>query len=212
MATSPPAVKIIIVPGPSISEQQWWPQVHALVNGAYEFKDLSMFPPTWYRLNLDPIKGAKGLAAELGNEGHLAVAFDEAQQPIACGGMLPFRGEKWIQSAFEKKSDAEIANGARPATVLPSDWETCCWCVGPSARGQGLSRRILQEVIDFLKPRGAQRLYSNYVMAETGDFWPKLGFVSVPGAGGMLPKGWQKNPAEEGLRADIHFGLGVLAL
>lgn len=181
-----------------------------MINESYQVKKFYVFPLTWIRLDVDPAKGAKGLANELGDNGHLAVAFTQDNHPVACGGVLPFRGENWINEAF-KKTDAELANRqARSETI--SDWETCCFCVHPSGRGHWLSHQVLDELILFLKAKGGKRLFSNYARDETGEFWPRLGFAAVQGAGGKLPKGFKRDPDKEGLRADIHFEMGVKSL
>lgn len=212
MAKSTAKANIIIIPGASISSQSWWPELHAIINEAYASKpnDYSVFPQTWSRLDPDPAKGGKGLTDELGDSGHFAIAFDSDDRPIACGGVLPYRGDNWINEAFEK-SDAELAN-RNVRDTASTDWETCCWCVKPSARGKRLSYQILDALVPFLKAQGGERFYTNYVLNETGDFWPKLGFERVPGVGGMLPKGFQTDPEKEGLRADVHFGLGLRPL
>ena len=183
-------------------------------------KDFSAFPPTWTRLNTDTAKGADGLARELGDSGHMFAVFKDGGDPIACTGVLPFRGENWINDA-EKEGDAKVAKGevtkiegvsnAPNENSIP-DWETCCFCVHPSQRGQGLTHLLLAELVAFIKPKGAKRLLSNYAIEETGELWPRLGFEVIPGAGGMLPKGFQTDPNKEGLREDIHFKMGAKAL
>lgn len=201
---------ITIVPGSSLPGAPWWPDLHRMINEAYEVKDVYIFPQTWTRLNLDPVKGAQSLANELGDNGHFAIAFTEEDQPVACGGVLPYRGDNWINEAFKKtKTDRELANGQSNNDVI-LDWETCCWCVHPSGRGQWLSHQILEKFTTFLRGKGAKRLFTNYVRDETGAFWPKLGFEVVPGVGSSLPKGFKRNADDvEGLRMDVEFALGV---
>jgi GNAT superfamily N-acetyltransferase len=216
MATAQPFTTAVSHPTGIVSER-WWPALHAMIIDAFLTKDYSVFPPTWTRLDPDQAKGAEGLKNELGNQGIFVVIFKTDGQPIACSGALPFRGENWINEV-EEKDDAEIANGAvvQPedetttpdATSVP-DWETCCFCVHPSQRGQGLAYRLIDELVALIRPRGAKRLISNYAVDETGGFWPKLGFKVIPGAGGMLPKGFQTDPEKEGLRADIYFQMGA---
>ena len=209
MAAENAKPEIIIVPSRSLPTQPWWPELHPIIIESFLNKNYSVFPPTWTRLDLDIIKGAEGLANELGDNGHFAVAFTKENKPVACGGVLPFRGENWINEAFTK-TDAELSqtvvktgDGAIP------QWEICCFCVQPAARGTGLSHQLIDNLVDFIKAKGATKLFTNYAKDETGRFWPRMGFEVIPGAGGMLPKGFQTDPAKEGLRADIHFGMGV---
>ena len=167
-----------------------------------------------------PRKAPEGLSEELGPKGHLAVIFSNERKPIASSGVLPFRGDNWINEAF-KKGDAELGNGevkeakfdsTEPDTDMIADWETCCFCVHPSQRGRGLSHQLIDLLSEVIKPKGAKRLLSNYSIDETGDFWPKLGFEVIPGAGGMLPKGFQTDPQKEGLREDVYFKMGAKVL
>lgn len=173
-------------------------------------KDFSVFPPTWTRLDPDPIKGAEGLATELGSDGIFVVLLTDTGEPAACSGILPFRGEHWINDV-SSEGDAQVNENARVAHLKKEieDWETCCFCVKPSHRRHGLAYRLLDELISRVKPLHGKRLISNYAVDETGDFWQKVGFEVIPGAGGMLPKGFRTDPAKEGLRADVHFNMGV---
>ena len=179
-------------------------------------KNYSVFPPTWTRLNDDVSKGAEGLAKELGDDGYLAVLLTDEDKPVACGGVLPYRGDNWINEV-DAKSDEELANSSKIANQANqgsdssaiSAWEICCFCVHPYARGQGFAHQLLGALVDFIKAKGGKRLFTNYAIDETGDFWTKLGFETVPGAGGMLPRGFKADPMKEGLRADIHFRMGV---
>lgn len=211
MAITKPKFNIIIIPGASLLSVPWWPELHTMINESYSVKNCYMFPPTWTRLNLDPVKAAEGLANELGDNGHIAVAFNEEGHPVACGGVLPYRGANWINAAF-KKSDADLAN-AQTGSEHIVDWETCCFCVHPSGRGHWLSHQVLEELVRFVREKGGTRLFTNYARDETGEFWPRLGFEVVPDAGGMLPKGFKRDLHDpEGLRADIHFEMGVKVL
>ena len=176
--------------------------MHKMIIESYKTEQHPAFPPTWTRLNPDPAKGAAGLAQELGDRGHLFVIFSPDEDdsiPVACSGLLPFRGENWIDEVVKpNSSDAEIANGA--LTESNTDWETCCFCIHPSARGRGLTYLLLDELVAFAKAKGAKRLISNYIAEETGSLWPKLGFEEIPGAGGMMPKGFRSDP--EKVRTD----------
>jgi GNAT superfamily N-acetyltransferase len=201
-----------------LAAQHWWPQLHSMINDAFHNKNYSVFPPSWTRLDEDPLRGAEGLENELGNWGLFIVLLGSEGSPAACTGALPFRGEKWINEV-EEKGDAEIANGevARSAGAssghdLKPDWETCCFCVSPAHRGAGLAHRLLDELIALTKAKGAKRLISNYAVDETAGFWARLGFEVVPGAGGMLRKGFQTDPEKEGLRADIYFEMAAKKL
>ena len=205
-------IRPVIVPGASLPSQPWWPQLHFMIIDSYLTKDISAYPPTWTRLNTDPAKGAQGLANELGDRGYVIVLFNDGDDPVACSGVLPFRGENWVHDAG-KKSDTELANGGaiqHEDSIV--DWETCCFCVHPSQRGRRLGYRLVDELIASVIPRGGKRLLTNYVANETGDFWRKLGFEVIPGAGGMLPKGMKVDPEKEGLREDVHCNMGVKVL
>ena len=201
--------------------QPWWPALHSLINQAFLSKEHSVFPPTWTRVDPDPVKGAKGLQNELGDHGVFIVIFKADNKPVACTGALPFRGENWINDVDGHREvhleNGEVTTEHKSASYMRSkgetaDWETCCFCVDPSERRRGLARRLLQAIEDLVRQKGAKRLISNYAVDETGDFWTRLGFEVIPGAGGMLPKGFQTDPEKEGLRADVHFNMGAKQL
>lgn len=194
----------------SLSGRTWWPALHATIIESFLSKDFSVFPPTWTRLDPDHVKGAKGLADELGSEGIFVVLLTETGEPVACSGVLPFRGEHWIDD-IPSIGDAQVHENARSVdgNKKIADWETCCFCVKPSHRREGLAYRMLEELDSLIKPLGGRRLISNYAVDETGNFWQKVGFKVIPGAGGMLPKGFQTDPDKEGLRADVHFAMAV---
>jgi ribosomal protein S18 acetylase RimI-like enzyme len=205
-----------VVQAATIPTQPWWRQVHAMINEAYLSKDHSVFPPSWTRLDSDLTKGANALSAELGTHGIFLVVFDGEDNPVACSGTLPFRGATWMNEAF-KKSDTELARAGLVETDSSStgrypDWETCCFCVHSAQRGRSLARKLVDELESLVKARGAKRLISNYATDETGSFWPRLGFVVVPDAGGMLPKGFTRPGGLEGLRADVHFNMAAKAI
>ena len=208
----------VLVPGNALPSQIWWPTLHQIIIEAFRVKDYSVFPPTWTRLNADPAKGAEGLAQELGMNGSLVVAFSEDGHPVACGGVLPFRGEDWIGPAGENRGlNHTIEKFTMPAVdCSPSesfkDWEVCCFCINPSARGQGLSQQLLDAMITLIKTKGAERLLAHYAVDETGDFWTKMGFDVVPNADSTLPKGFQVDPEKEGLKAEVHFKMAARAL
>lgn len=218
MAATHAMFETTIVSPTSLSSQLWWPAAHAAINDAFLNKNYSVFPPTWTRLDPDPTKGAAGLAHELGHQGAFIVIFDGEGDPVACSGVLPFRGDNWIndESDPERGDARRVTHTISASQVTPpkvyTDWETCCFCVHPSHRGRGLAYRLLDELVALVKPRGAKRLVSNYAVDETGEFWPRLGFDVIPGAGGMLPKGFQTDPAKEGLRADVYFKMAAKAL
>ena len=217
MSLPPPTINIVT--SASIPAQPWWPSTHAMIIEAFRNKNYSVFPPTWTRLNPDPANGAEGLVKELGDNGHFAVILSDERMPVACGGVLPYRGDNWIDEV-DIKSDEELANGSKsnnqddPDSMEEkvSSWEICCFCVHPSHRGNGLSQRLLAALVQFVKFKGGRRLFSNYAIDETGDFWPKLGFETIPGVSGMLPKEFKVDPEKEGLRADVHFRTGVKML
>src|ERR1700761_6773677 len=149
---------LVLVRGVTLPSQPWWPQLHSMINESFLNKDISVYPPTWTRLNADPTKGAQGLANELGERGHVIVLFNSRNDPIACSGVLPFRGEKWVHDVG-KKSDAELANGettknaadiSTPHQDSIADWEVCCFCVHPSQRGRRLGYRLVDELLAFV--------------------------------------------------------------
>ena len=192
-----------------------------MIVAAFLKNKFSAFPSTWTRLNDDTQKGAEGLAQELGDKGHIIIISSDEGTPVACSGVLPFRGENWIND-IDHKSDVELAKGeiagTGGGTSAPQtenqivDWETCCFCIHPSARGLGISHQLLDTLVAFIKPKGAKRLMSNYSVEETGEFWAKLGFEVVPGAGGVWPKGFKIDQEKEGLREDVHFKMGAKRL
>ncbi|WPH03277.1 Hypothetical protein R9X50_00615400 [Acrodontium crateriforme] len=215
------STKIIIVRGPELSAQPWWNAVHRLIIASFETKEEQVFPPSWKRLNQDPQIAAYKLGNdELGPRGHFAIVF-ENDKPVACGGVLPFRGENWINHVeSDELRKAKVSNSELQTeeefSVSPEEkianWEICCFCVSPAHRRKGLSHILIEALLDFVKPRGAKRLVSNYSIKETGNFWSKMGFVTIPGAGGVLKKGFTHTGGMEGLRADIHFRMGERAV
>ena len=205
----------------SLSTQTWWSDLHEMIISAFQRKDIQAFPPTWTRLNSDPALGAKGLAEELGPHGQLVVVFADSK-PVACSGILPFRGEDWINEIRSADSEAQAANGevtksslhpqAQDATKAVMDWEICCFCVHPSYRKRGLGRLLLDSLSDLSKLKGGERLIANYSIEETGDFWPSIGFTQQIGTGSVLEKGFTHTPGMEGLREDIHFKMSAKTL
>lgn len=208
-------IDTLIAPVTSLASQPWWQQLHGVIITAFLHKpeNASVFPPDWKRLPDDPTAAAQSFASELGGHGHLIVLMLDGQ-PVASSGVLPYRGATWISDAQSGKSDIETANTA--ATRTPDEgapsWEVCCFCVSPPYRRRGLSRRLLNILESFVKDQGAKRLYANYAEIETGNFWPRMGFVAIPGAGGVLKKGFKAHPDKEGLRADIVFTMAVKSL
>lgn len=204
----------IVVPGRSVPTQWWWPALHSTIIAAFQRKDIQAFPPTWTRLNPDAATGAEGLADELGPHGQLVVIFED-KNPIACSGVLPFRGEDWTKDVRSADSEAEVANGEitksiphaadDESDVVTKDWEICCFCVHPNHRGQGLARQLLDTVLSTIMRTGAKRLIANYSLEETGAFWPRMGFTQPIGTGSVLKKGFTHTAGMEGLRDDIHF-------
>lgn len=216
-----PDLSIVIVPAHGLSSQEWWEALHTTINTSFKNKDFAAYPPSWSRLPEDSTLAAQNLAKELGPNGFIAVAF-ALGSPIACAGVTPFRGNNWIDEVNEIKSagDGRAEHPAVSDCKAPSErdrpeceaWELCCVCVHPQHRGTGLSTRLIRAVEDSIKPRGAKRLCSVYVTEETGKYWPHLGFETVPGAGGVLKKGFVVHPGLPGLLADIHFAMGWKSL
>lgn len=216
-----------IVPGSSLPIQPWWPDLHAMIIAAFKKKDVQAFPPSWTRLDANSRLGAEGLAKELGEEGILVAAFLNSK-PVACSGVLPFRGEDWINDVKSAESEANVANGeltkANPETAFSHlyesdsggkkfrDWEICCFCVHPDHRYLGLSRLILTTLIDLVRSKGAEKLVTNYSIEETGDYWPSMGFKNAIGKGSIVKKGWTHTAGMEGLREDLHFRMSAMEL
>lgn len=204
----------IIVPAASLERQPWWPLLHDIIIAAFLHKpeNVTVFPPDWKRLPDDPAIAARSLASELGDRGHLMVLIKD-ETPLACAGVLPYRGDNWINDAQIGKADADIANNASVNSAdRDEEWEVCCFCVSLSSRRQGLSHHLLGHVEAFIRERGAKRLFTNYAEVETGSFWPRMGFEVIPGAGGVLKKGFRVHPDKEGLRDDIVFKMAVKTL
>ncbi|GIZ42074.1 hypothetical protein CKM354_000535400 [Cercospora kikuchii] len=210
--------RIVLVPGNALWEQTWWAALHLTINAAFQNKDHSAFPPTWTRLPQDPDIAAERLAGELGSEGVLAVALLE-NNPVACAGVVPFRGPNWIDDANAASGSNEGASAPNvpaeqhvrnedPTSSVVEDWELCCVCVHPIHRRAGLSTLVIKAIEDLVKQRGAVRLNTMYSTAETGDYWLRIGFKTVPGAGGVLEKGFTVESGLPGLLADIHFTMG----
>lgn len=165
----------VVVPGPQLGSQPWWPSVHQMINAAYKRKDVHAFPRDWSRLREDPSAGATGLAEELGPQGELLVIF-ENDHPIASAGAVPFRGDAWVPSGPGVETDAHVTDGeiTQPAPdIVSEDWEVCSFAVHRDRRKEGLSKVLLAELCAFVKAKGAKRLVANYSLEETGNFWPK---------------------------------------
>lgn len=190
-----------------------------MINEAYWGKKSSVFPIEWGRLDANPERGAEELSKELGAKGKFAVIFSDDGQPVACSGVLPYRGNNWVNEVASK-TDEERAKGWSSSTDKDlklgdegiDDWEVCCFCVHPSQRGQGLSPQLVTSLVECIRPMGGKRLFTMYAIEETGPFWTKLGFETVPGAGGMMPKGFKPYPDREALKADIDFAMGVMTV
>ncbi|EME82989.1 uncharacterized protein MYCFIDRAFT_80562 [Pseudocercospora fijiensis CIRAD86] len=219
---------VVVVAGSSLPSQPWWKALHLTINTSFQNKDFAAFPPTWSRLPTNSKLAAEKLAEELGPRGLVAVVL-LVDRPIACAGALPFRGDNWIDDVESADQvPAEIQHGENGTTqgetvlgafetvpnqkALPNpsqhDWELCCVCVHPLHRKIGLSVKILDAISNAIRPLGARRLMSNYVIEETGMYWPHLGFETIPGAGGVLKKGFTHTKGMPGLKADIHFAMG----
>lgn len=206
---------IIIVPASSLWGQPWAESLHSTVIQAFKRKDIQAFPPSWTRLNPDPAVGVSGLSFELRDNGYLAVMLIDGEV-VGCSGFLPFRGNDWINKA---KSIEELPTASTTSDLesehpysAPEEWEVCCFCTHPDYRRQGLSKTLLLAVEDAVREQGGQRLAVNFSAQETGDFWPRAGFVPVPGATSILKKGFTHTVGMEGLRADIHFQVAMKKL
>lgn len=108
--------------------------------------------------------------------------------------LLPFRGNDWIN---KEKSQGKLPEDYKPlhservkSHTAPEEWEVCCFCIHPNYRYQGLSRVLLKAVEAAVREQGGQRLAVNYSSIETKDFWPRAGFVPIPGATSVLEKGF----------------------
>ncbi|RMY24279.1 hypothetical protein D0866_11432 [Hortaea werneckii] len=157
----------------------WWPDLHSTIIKAFKRNDIQAFPPTWTRLNPDLVLGASGLAKELEPSGSLVVLFDDGI-PVACSGVLPSRGENWINETSDAhhngrrnvRDETATASPTFPAKLSPestiiTDWEIWCFCVDPRYRKLGLSRVLLTASRQVLEPLGAERLVANYSIEET---------------------------------------------
>ena len=212
MTASP---KINTVPAHTLWGQPWAESLHSTIIQAFKRKDIQAFPPSWTRLNPDPAIGISGLASELGDQGYLVVLLLDGEA-VGCSGFLPFRGNGWIdreQSVTDLHdgctSSDSVSERSRPP---PEEWEVCCFCIHPEYRRQGLSKTLLKAVEAATRDQGGRRLAVNYSSIETKDFWPRAGFVPIPGATSVLRKGFTHTAGMEGLREDIHFQVAIKQL
>lgn len=207
--------EIAFFPSASLPNQPWASALHNTIIKAFKRKDIQAFPPSWTRLHQDPAIGIDRLAGELGPDGYLAVAFVNGY-PVGCGGILPFRGNDWINK--EKSADAApgeiIAQDSVPnlQPAVADEFEICCFCVHPDYRRQGLSKLLINTIAAAAREKGGKRLAVNYSVEETGDYWPRLGFEEIPGATSTLEKGFTHTVGMEGLRDDIHFQIAFMPL
>lgn len=208
--------EIALLPADSLSGQPWAAALHAMIIKAFKRKDIQAFPPSWTRLHQDPVIGIERLSEELGTDGHFAVLLIDGH-PVGCGGILPFRGNDWINK--EKSADAapgehivqeKSLDRSRPSSV--DEFEICCFCIHPGYRKQGLSKLLLDAISDAARDIGGERLVVNYSVEETGEYWPRLGFKKVTGATSILKKGFTHTIGMEGLRDDIHFQIATMPL
>lgn len=230
-----PEPNIIIVPAHTLPSQPWWKALHLTINQAFKSKTHDVFPPSWDRLPARSKQAAECLKTELGPDGVIAVVL-LVDRPIACAGALPWRGIEWINEAntkFKETGDPHDKTTTTdevpaddeslvptipdmthiPATEKPGqDWELCCVCVHPIHRRVGLSPKLLRALIDHIKPLGARRLMASYAEDETGHYWPHMGFVVIPGAGGLLEKGFTHTEGMEALKQDVKIALGIKEL
>ena len=112
-----------IVPAATLATQPWWPQTSRSNHRSLSRQGQRMSQPshqTGQRLcGRAGGSRAEGLSSELGDRGHLAVVYWNTSQPIACGGVLPYRGDSWIRRCAEvEKADADIANAANSDLIL----------------------------------------------------------------------------------------------
>lgn len=216
----PDKLTALVVPSGALPDQTWANALHSTIIQAYKRKDILAFPESWTRLDSDPEKGIRGLVKELTPRGSMVAVF-EAEAVVACGGFEPFRGLGWVNK--EKSADEVALDGDASAAVPPAastntqdgsikDWELCCFCVHPLHRRSGLSQVLLRHIENAVKQRGGQRLISNYSIDETGDYWPRMGFETLPGGESMLKKGFTHTVGVEGLKEDLHFLMGVKTL
>lgn len=212
MAANP---KISTVPANTLWGQPWAESLHSTIIQAFKRKDIQAFPPSWTRLNPDPAIGISGLGKELGDQGYLVVLLVDGEA-VGCSGLLPFRGNDWIN---KEKSQGELPEDYEPlhsecvkSHTAPDEWEVCCFCIHPNYRYQGLSRVLLKAVEAAVREQGGQRLAVNYSSIETKDFWPRAGLVPIPGATRVLKEGFTHTAGMEGLRADIHFQIAIKQL
>lgn len=212
MAANP---EIIRVPAHTLWGQPWAESLHSTIIQAFKRKDIQAFPSSWTRLNPDPAIGISGLGSELGDRGYLVVLLADGEA-MGCSGFLPFRGNDWInqetsQTELSENSETLDSQCKQPHTP-PEEWEVCCFCIHPDYRNQGLSKVLLKAVEAAVRDQGGLRLAVNYSLIETGDFWPRAGFVPIPGATSVLKKGFTHTVGMEGLRADIHFQVAIKQL
>lgn len=207
--------RITILPAQSLCGEPWAASLHSTVIQAFKRKDIQAFPPSWTRLNPDPVTGISGLGSELGAHGYIAILLLDGE-PLGCGGFLPFRGNDWInkETSGMDTPDNGVASGpvSEQPSAEPEEWEVCCFCIHPDNRKQGLSKKLLHAIEDAVRAHGGRRLAVNYSTEETGAFWPRLGFVPVPGATSILKKGFTHTVGMEGLRADLHFQIASKSL
>ncbi|EMC99105.1 hypothetical protein BAUCODRAFT_22392 [Baudoinia panamericana UAMH 10762] len=180
------SLDVRVVSGHSLPTHPWWLDLHQTIITAYKRKDIQAFPLSWTRLPSNPAHGAEGLATELGPHGDIVVVFEDGK-PIACSGVLPFRGENWMSGVDDRDSEAAVAKGEITKPTLEPQ----------------------PKLIAHIKPEGGKRLIANYSIEETGNFWPKMGFTVPVGSGSVLKKGFTHTPGTEGLKEDLHFRMGA---
>lgn len=205
--------ELTVVSGPSLPTQPWWSELHSLIITSFRRPDQKAFPPSWTRSKFDPIEGVNSFAEELGPSGQLIVVFHD-EHHVASSGIVPFRGVDWIndidgQPKQENGSTPELQSSPSEPCA---DWEICCFCVHPAARGRGLGHSLLDALTSLVRKQGGQRLIANYSIGATGNFWPHMGFTLPLGSGSMLKKGFTHTAGVEGLRKDLHFSMSAMVL
>ena len=119
-----------------------------------------------------------GDAAESRERMHALV--DEAREPAP--GLLAYRdGEVvgWVSVAPREDYDRLTHSRVRPKLDDVPVWSVVCFVVSKTARGQGLTSRLLDAATDYARDRGAPALEAYPVDPREGRVPAALGYTGL---------------------------------
>ena len=208
-------VNIKVFPTSSIGEQEFWPQLHAVINEAYApTREDWPLPKGFLRLPVDPREGAQQLAYNFGPEGFIAVAFAaETESVLACAGLLPYNEAEHRAQIRERGglSNPELLNTAVDETS--DQWELNCVVTRPQNRGSGYASSVIGVLEKEARrrkkmPMNRIRMVVRTIDELSGPFWRRVGYCELEGLKMVLPIGFSHLQGGEGLQRELAMWYG----